>query len=158
MRTKFNFLLAVLLSSLCITFTACSNDDDKDKTTSDYAKEIAGTYIGNIYLDGIDQPIETDAMINITRNENSKVTLKINQTIALLPINVECESDVVYSNEKYQISGEAGVDMGEPLRVPMKINGDIDKAGNATIHINIPQLEVSVVYKGKKEVVYTIGL
>lgn len=150
MKTKFNLLFVMLLSALCFTFTSCSDDDDDDKTT-DYAKEITGNYKGDVFPKGSDEALATDATINVTRNSDNNVTLKIDQTIPNVgPINVECKSDVVYSNEKYQVSGTAEYKLGE-ASLPVTIKGDIDKSGNATIEIEIPLAEISVVYKGKKQ-------
>lgn len=152
MKTKFNLLFVMLLSSLCITFTSCSDDDDDDKTT-DYAKEIAGTYKGDVFPDGVDQAIATDATITITRNSDTNVSLKMEQEIANVgTIKVDCKSDVAYTSEKYEIAKTTTTAEVKGMPIPVTVNGNVDKSGNATINIEIPLLEnMKVVYKGKKQ-------
>lgn len=147
MKTKFSLLFAMLFSFLCITFTSCSDDDDE---TVNYAKEIAGTYKGDISPEGSDEVLATDATITFTRNSDKNVTLKVDQTIADLPINVECTSDVTYTAEKYHIDGTTEFKMGDAT-YPVNVTGSIDQSGNATINIAIPLLDTRVVYNGKKQ-------
>lgn len=158
MKTKFNFLIVMLLSSLCITFTSCSDDDDDDKKT-DYAKEITGEYKGDIYLaEGNDTPIATDAAIKVTRIADNKVKLEMNQQILVMKIDIAYESDVVYTNDKYSIKkGKTKVTIpvegvGD-MDIDVELDGSFDKEGNSTINIavDIPNSPIKVIYKGKRQ-------
>ncbi|MDR3267958.1 MAG: hypothetical protein LBT83_02680, partial [Tannerella sp.] len=73
MNSKFRLFFMLFLSSLCIGFSSCSNDDD------DYAKAIAGTYHGVLTL--AEAPIATDVEIVITRDAENQITLKLNETV-----------------------------------------------------------------------------
>lgn len=149
MIMKLRSFFVMLLSALCITFTSCDKDDDDDKTV-DYATEIAGTYKGDVFLGPSETPVAPGATITFTRIDVNKVTLTMNETIANLPINVTCESDVVYSNNTYRISGTTQFEMGGAA-LPVNVEGTIDKDGNADINIAIPLASIDVVYKGKKQ-------
>lgn len=147
----------MLISSLCITFTSCSDDDDDDKTTPDYAKEIAATYKGDIFMVG-DNPVATDAIIKVTRIAENKVKLEMNQDILTLPINIECESDVKFANDKYSIEGKTTVSLPVEgvgtVDAGVELDGNFDKEGNSEINITVKQSEestIKVVYKGKKQ-------
>jgi len=149
----------MLLSSLCITFTSCSDDDDDKPTTTDHAKEIAGEYKGNIYMaGGNDTPIATDAVIKVTRIADNKVKLELDQYILIQQFEIKYESDVAYANDKYSIKkGTTKVPItvegvGE-IEVDLELDGSFDKEGNSTVNIGvkIPNAPVNVIYKGKKQ-------
>jgi len=160
MKTKFNLFVVMLLSSLCFTFTSCSDDDDDDNpVTPDYAKEIIGDYKGDIYLaDGNDTPIATDAIIKVTRISDNKVKLELNQYILIQEFEIKYESDVEYANDIYSIKkGTTKVpitveEVGE-MKVDVELDGSFDKEGNSTVNIavKIPNAPVNVVYKGEKQ-------
>jgi hypothetical protein len=149
MNTKIK-LFVILLTLMSIGVSSC-NDDEKAKT--DYAKEIAGTYKGNITLAG--DPVATDVQIDVVYKSENKVSLKMNQTIPVinLPINIESPSDVTYTNNVYNISTSASIEIGMPIPIPVTVAGTIDKTGTATFNIGvaIPDAPVNAVYTGTKQ-------
>jgi hypothetical protein len=150
MNLKFRLFFMLFLSALCVGFTACSNDDDED-----YAKAIAGTYNGGLTMEGA--PIASNVAIAITRDAENQITLKMNETVLFMQIDIICKSGVTYASSKYAISGTttfnmeiAGTEISMP--VPVRVNGTIDKSGTANIQINvdIPDAPVTVIFGGQK--------
>ena len=152
METKNRFFLLMLLSALFIGFTSCGSDDED----TDYAKEIAGKYIGTLTMEGM--PIAQDVEITVTRNSNTKATLKINQELAILPgmpLNIECPSDVTFKDNEYSVTGKTTW----MLIAPITVNGTISSGGQANINIliSIPNTagemagDFNVVFDGTKK-------
>jgi hypothetical protein len=118
------------------------NDDEKEKT--DYAKEIVGNYKGAVTSG--EYPLASDVTISIAHESENKVVLKLDETIAGIPIKIECKSDVIYSNNKYNISATTTFN-----EAPVTVEGDIDREGNAVLDIKIPAFELDVVFSGTKQ-------
>lgn len=75
MNKKLIYLL-MLVFTLGLSFTACSDDDD-DKTT-DYAKDIAATYAGTLTIPGLSvEPITIDKDITLTRTAENKAKVEL---------------------------------------------------------------------------------
>ncbi|MDR0680634.1 MAG: calycin-like domain-containing protein [Dysgonamonadaceae bacterium] len=160
MNTKIK-LFFILFTFMCIGIVSC-NDDEK-KTETDYAKEIAGKYIGAITSG--DVPIAPNAEVNVEYVSENKVTLKMNQEVLGLPINIACESDVKYSNNEYNVSGDVTLNLivsaeAPAMPVPVSLSGKIDSKKVATLNINVAApadpspiqgLPISVVFTGTKQ-------
>jgi hypothetical protein len=143
------------LSALCMGFTSCGDKDD-EKENDNYGQTIAGTYSGNLLMENEPDPIVSGARITIARDDDRHVTLKMNETVMNLPVNIECKSDVTYSNNLYQVTGNTtfNMSMGEvTLPVPVVVNGTIDRNGKASININVdvPAGAVAVVFDGQRQ-------
>ena len=76
-KFKFSFAaMMVAMLSMCVAFTSCSSDDDNDTVAA--AKEIVGSYTGNLAMTVMGEPSTND---NITMkfeavdNATVKVTL-----------------------------------------------------------------------------------
>jgi hypothetical protein len=152
---KSKLFVFMLLTALCAGFTSCSKDDD-DKSDDNYAKAIAGTYKGQILMDGLQ--VVPEAQIVITRDGDKQVTLKVAETVLGLNVDIACKSEVTYNDNKYAISGNTTFNMaigegGGTLPIPVAVSGTIDKAGKASINItvNIPGAPVTVVYDGSRK-------
>ncbi|MDR1602526.1 MAG: calycin-like domain-containing protein [Tannerella sp.] len=139
---------AVILSILLgIGATSCS----KDNESADHARTIAGTYKGVLHI--ANMPDVENVTIEIIRDGVNQVTLKMNETVLTLPINISCESIVLYNDQDisgvttYNMVTEAGT-----VPVPVTIKGTI-KSGTAslTIQVAIPNLPVEVLFDGKKQ-------
>jgi hypothetical protein len=141
MNTKIK-LFVILLTFMSIGISSCNDDE------TDYAKEIVGTYKGDITMEGSEDPILTEVQIDVVYKSENKVSLKMNQTIPVinLPINIESPSDVTYTNNVYNISTSALIEMGT-----VTVTGTIDKTGEAKFDIAIPAASVNVVYNGTKQ-------
>ncbi|MDR1406633.1 MAG: calycin-like domain-containing protein [Tannerella sp.] len=149
MKSKL-FSAMLCLSVLCIGFTACSDDEKED---GNYAKAIAGTYKGSLLMESA--PIVSDAQIDVIRDDDRNVTLKMNETVLTMSVDIECKSEVSLSNGQYLLSGSTtfNMSMGEAtVPVPVKVNGTIDSAGKANIRISVevPNLPVEVIFDGQK--------
>jgi hypothetical protein len=150
MNTGMKLFFTVVLSAACIGFTSCSDDKEED-----VAGAIAGTYTGNLTL--ADQVVAQNTQIGIAKaSSKTQVTLTMNETVAMLPINIKCTSAVTLLNGTYSFAGSTTFDMpaGEStIPVPVTLNGTIDKSGNAVININVavPDAPVAVVYKGSRQ-------
>jgi hypothetical protein len=143
--------MTMCLSALCMGFTACNDKDDEN-----HAQAIVGTYSGNLLIESA--PIVNDARITITRDDDRHVTLKMNETVMGMPVNIECKSDVAYSNNQYLVTGKTTFNMDVegvpvPVPVPVSVDGTIDRNGKASIRINveIPTGALTVVFDGKKQ-------
>jgi hypothetical protein len=130
------FGMTVWLSALCMGFTACG---DKEGTEdNNYAQAIAGTYKGNLQMLGA--TLVPDAQITITRNDDSHATLKMNETVMGMSVNIECRTDVTSVGNQYGIAGNTTFNMdagGTSIPVPVAVSGTIDGAGKTTININV---------------------
>lgn len=136
MKTNFKFLLFVMLSAcFFLSNTACSDDDDKNPTV-DYAKDIKGTYTGTVFLAG--SPIATDVEISVEYASVNNVTLKMNQTIMTLPLNITCPAQVASKDGAYSVTGNTNVSLPEsPLSLPVSINGTFDGKKDGTLNISV---------------------
>jgi hypothetical protein len=127
-----------------IGVTSCSKDKD-------YARTIAGTYKGVLHI--ANMPDVENVTIEIVRTGDNLVTLKMNETVLGLPINISCES-IVLSNDR-DIAGATTFNMPTEVGtvpVPVTISGTI-KNGTAslTIQVAVPGLPVEVIFDGKKQ-------
>jgi hypothetical protein len=128
--------MMVCLSALWIGFTACSDKNEKDK--DDYAQAIAGTYKGSLQMGGM--PIVPEAQITVARDDNRHATLKMNETVLGMSVNIECKTDVTSTSGQYRIAGNTTFNMdagGTSIPVPVVVDGTIDDAGKSTININV---------------------
>ena len=159
MKKIMKSFMAVALG-LSLVLAGCSKDDEVPK--DDYAKEIAGTYVGDILL-AEQLEVATDIPITITKVDEETVELSLSTMLTNVPVigsltlnNVKCEVTVTKSGDDYFINGTTNVSIQElgntPL--PLKIeNGRIKSNGQANIPITIT-LEtggVTVVYDGQKQ-------
>lgn len=140
--------MAILSVLLGIGATSCSKDKDKE----DYAHTIAGTYKGVLHI--ADMPDVENVTIEIARTGANQVTLKMNETILGIPINISCESIKLHNAQ--DISGTTTYNMptedGTTVPVPVTINGTIGNgAASLTIQVAIPNLPVVVVFEGTKQ-------
>jgi hypothetical protein len=150
MKSKLFFLM--LLTAVCAVFTSCSKDDDDN-----YAKAISGTYKGQLTMAGA--TIVPNAQIVITADGDKQITLKMQETVLTLNVNIACKSDVTYKDKQYVISGSTTFNMetdvvGFTVPVPVKVDGTIDKQKNANIHIHVdaPGVgTVEVIYDGRRQ-------
>jgi hypothetical protein len=150
---------------LSLVLSGCSKDDDE---SADYAKEIAGNYVGNILLAG-QLEVATDIPIAITKVNDKTVELSLSTTLTDLPVigeitlnNVKCEATVTKSGSDYALNGNTTVIIPEAAEInpalaniplPLKIeDGRIKSNGEATIPITITMGDdITVVYKGQKQ-------
>jgi hypothetical protein len=137
MEVKNKFFLLMLASALFIGFTSCGDDDDD----SDYAKEIAGTYKGDLTIENMGTI--PDVIITVTRNSNSKVTLTLDtQNLPILSDLgfgvAECPSDVTFKNGIYSITGKTTWMAMATIPIPIEVtNSTINSTGQADININV---------------------
>ncbi|MDR2038968.1 MAG: calycin-like domain-containing protein [Bacteroidales bacterium] len=135
-----------------------------------YAEEIAGTYTGILEIE--EQTVAQNVKIAVEEISDTKVNLKMNQTVMELPINItKCESEVLYANDKYTINagttvtlpkeaveGLLGMEIpmpGTTLDVPITVKGEFNKSNEAQINIGLvnfmdQSVFLNVVFKGKK--------
>lgn len=125
MNKGLKLFFMMFASVLLIGFASCDKDDDGD--TTDYAKDIVGSYVGT--LSGTMLPIEIEnVMIGINYVSLNKVELVMEQDVMEdMPINISATSPVVFTDGKYYIEGTAIFEMFE-MPMPVKITGDIDQA------------------------------
>ncbi|MDH6307824.1 hypothetical protein M2451_000273 [Dysgonomonas sp. PFB1-18] len=148
MNKKLIYLLA-LVFSLGLSFTACGDDDDDPVVTSDYAKEIAGTYKGTltVTIAGQDTPIERE--IKVERTAENKATVSV---IGFSFEGIGELGDIVVENIPVSKSGETinlaetkkdvtlnilGVDATVKVTVSGTVKGKV-------IDLKIPVAEVPV--------------
>jgi hypothetical protein len=134
-------MLSVLLG---IGATSCSKDKD-------YALTIEGKYKGVLRITSM--PEVPNVTIEIVRESVNLVTLKMNETVLSIPINIACKSIVLHNAQ--DILGATTFDMPTEvgtIPVPVTISGTI-KSGTAllTIQVAIPGLPVEVIFDGKKQ-------
>lgn len=149
---KSKLFLMMFVSALCLGFASCSDDDDDEVV--DYAKEIAGTYVGKVAVNGTELPDE--AKIEFVYNSKDNVTMKMVQNIAGQNIEIECKSPVTLKDNKYNVDGQSTVDLGYEQPIPVKVNGDVDKNKKAVINIvvgteGMPGFPMNVVYTGTRK-------
>jgi hypothetical protein len=133
-----------------IGIVSCS-DDEKE---TDYAKEIVGDYKGAITFNGINTP---NVLIEVEYGSENKVILKMNQEVAGLQIDIECNSDVKYANNEYNISGTTTFNLvvaaeTPAVPVPVTVDGTINKEGTAILNMNVATPSpLTVVFTGTKQ-------
>jgi hypothetical protein len=144
-----------------IGIVSCS-DDEKE---TDYAKEIVGSYKGDIKSEDGSTIVGDTAIVNIVYRSENKVILKMNQKIAGLPIDIECNSEVKYADNEYVVSGNASFNypiegLSVPVSLPVSVSGKIDTKKGATLNISIatpdpsisiPLFPLTVVFTGTKQ-------
>ncbi|MDR2474698.1 MAG: calycin-like domain-containing protein [Bacteroidales bacterium] len=145
MKTNRKFLFFAAFAALTLGFASCTDKDDGE----DYAPNVVGEYTGTLEMDGM--PIASDVEINVTKTAKNKVELAMNQVIAGMPVNINADSNVTLSGEKYAVSGKATYNYS----VEVTINGTVDKTGNAIFDIVLSPSPVGdgtldIVFKGKK--------
>jgi Iap family predicted aminopeptidase len=148
--------MMMCLSALCMGFTSCGDKDD-EKENDNYGQAIAGTYSGNLQMAGA--TIVPSASITIARDDDRHVTLKMNESVMGLSVNIECKSDVTYSNNQYRVAGNTTFNMTvegapAPIPVPVVVDGTIDRNGKASININVDVPvtgAVAVVFDGQRQ-------
>ncbi|GHT02048.1 hypothetical protein FACS189421_14610 [Bacteroidia bacterium] len=163
MKVNKNLFFILFVSVICLGFTACNNDDDKQ---TDYAHNIVANYTGT--LSGASE-VPIPATIAIEHSAPYKVNLKLNQTIAGLPINITCPTDVIEKDGKYSLSGNTTIDLplgenGAPVSIPVEVTGNVTvttdavisakvalitiKVGNAALQAVVPVFPLTVVFSG----------
>jgi hypothetical protein len=139
------------LSALCTGFTSC--DDKKEVEDNNFAQAIAGTYSGTLSVPGAE---DSNAQIEIVREDDSHAILKMNETVMALPVNIECRTAVTFSSSLYQIAGSTTFNMGTaevPVLIPVDVTGTINGSGKALIQItvDVPGLgQIPVAFGGQK--------
>jgi hypothetical protein len=137
MKTNIKLFFILFVSVLCLGFTACSDDDDKD-----VAKNIVGNYTGTLLGAA---PEAISSTIAIEHLSDTKVNLKLTQNIAGLPINITCASDVIKKDGKYSFTGVTTTDLplapdGSNISIPVDVKGEVvivSKVKTATITIAV---------------------
>ncbi|MDR0364981.1 MAG: Ig-like domain-containing protein [Bacteroidales bacterium] len=121
--------------------------------SEDYAQKIAGTYIGAMSMAG--SVVEEAARIDVNYLSLNRVELTMNQTlnVAGMPIpiviDIACESDVTLVGEKpYITTTTTFAFMGAEWDV--KVDGSFDD-DSAHIIIHVEQLNINVIFDGKRE-------
>lgn len=160
-------LLFVFISSLALGFTACGDDDD-DPVVTDHAKEVQGTYNGDLTVkieNAPDETVKKDIKLERTAENKVKVTLA-DFVYQELPIgNIVVDNIPVSKNgETYNLAETTTsleIDLGEVLgkhTVGVKVKGTVKKVdGKDTLDLNIavsdvPALEnLDVVFSGSKK-------
>jgi hypothetical protein len=143
------FSVTVWLSALCLGFTACGDKEDHTEDTN-YAQAIAGTYRGDLSIGGAEG---NEAQIVITRDDDRHATLKMNETVMAIPVNIACKTDVTYTGNQYGISGTTTFNMGT-VDVPVTVSGTVDKSGKTSIQIGVevPAIgSIAVTFEGQKQ-------
>lgn len=125
-----------------LSFTACSDDDE----TTDYAKEISGTYNGNIQVKiGSGTPVDVvDQNIYMTYKNESTIDLELKAfkfgPIDLGDIKIE-NVKVIHAGETSTIAGAGKIkkdvlDNGTEMDLDISVNGTITgKAAVITIGV-----------------------
>jgi hypothetical protein len=140
----------VWLSVLCTGFTAC---DKKEAENNNFAQAIAGTYLGNLSIEGAEG---SSAQIVIARVDDQHATLKMNEAVMGMAVNIECRTEVTYSGYLYRFSGNTTFNMagGEvSIPVPVAVEGTVDSSGKTSIHITVevPGIgSIPVTFEGQK--------
>jgi hypothetical protein len=155
MRKVMKSFMALSLG-LSLVLAGCSKDEDEN-----YAKEIAGKYVGTISMGG-DQ-VASNVEINVVAKNGTTATLSLNTTIpqALqgndLLLDVSCETAVSKLGNDYTVTGNTTVSiLGYETPLPVTIDGLISSAGRADLAISIvmappPAEPVSAVFSGTKQ-------
>lgn len=87
MNKKLIYLL-MLVFTLGLSFTACSDDDDDDNKV-DYAKEIAATYDGTLTIPGLAaEPITLTKDITLSRTTTNKAKVELKDLVLDENMNV----------------------------------------------------------------------
>ena len=145
MNKKLIYLL-MLVFTLGLSFTACSDDDDDDDNGKNYAKEVAGTYTGPLTLKipvmEVDETI-TDKKIELTRVSDDKVNLKLKEfsygplTLGDIPVD---EITVTKDSSTYKLADTSkDIDLlGGAMTATVTISSSTVKDGklNMTIKVN----------------------
>ena len=163
-------LLILIIALFSFSLAGCKDDED-----TNYAKDIEGTYKGDLNLGG-QLPVGTNVEIKIERKDNSHVTLTLNENltnlpplfegggaIEQLPLDVSCVCIVTYSVDPsylgttgYYIGGETMVTLPIPgLSSPVEtsVGGIITSEYDATINIvvDIMGTPLTVIFEGDKQ-------
>jgi hypothetical protein len=141
---------------LSLVLSGCSKDDDE---SGDYAKEIAGNYVGNISLNGL--TVATNIEIVIKKVDEKTAELSLNAKLPNLPDigeitlnNVKCEVAVIKEKDDYALNGKTTVSIPElgNTSFPLEIKDGYIKSGQADIPIIISMgVDIPVVYNGQKQ-------
>jgi hypothetical protein len=122
MKKNVNLFFILLVSVLCVGFTACNKDDDES-----YAKDIAADYTGLLTGTDLQDPTATVlATISIKEKSDDKVNLIFTQAIAGMSFDIACEATVTKTNGIYYVDGTTAVSVqgiGSPI--PVNITGDV---------------------------------
>lgn len=163
MNKKLIYLL-MLVFTLGLSFTACSDDDDDDKKT-DYAKDIAATYAGTLTIPGLRaEPITMDKDITLTRTADNKAKVELKElsieivdgtptpvgTISVDNIEVSKSGDTYTLKET---TTSITIDL-VPTPVDVKVSGTVkDNKLNLTIVVTkIPVFEtLNISFAGTKK-------
>jgi hypothetical protein len=143
--------MMVWLSVWCTGFTAC---DKKETENNNFAQAIAGTYRGNLSVEGAES---SSAQIVITRVDDQHATLKMDEIVMGLPVNIECRTEVTYSGNLYRFSGNTTFHMGAgevAIPVPVAVDGTVDGSGKTSIRIavEVPAIgSVPVTFEGQRQ-------
>ncbi|MDR1681180.1 MAG: hypothetical protein LBS12_05285 [Prevotellaceae bacterium] len=135
--------MMALALGLVFVAAGCSKDDDNK---DDFAKDIAGTYVGTLTMG--EEVLAEDANITITRVDATNVLIGLNETIVVstapIPLNVSCASTVTKTGNNYVIAGTDEVEIPAMGTFPVSIAGTIDNAGNAGFLITVTEVPVFV--------------
>lgn len=147
------FLMLAFSLSL---FSACSDDDDDDK---DYAKEIAGTYTGDLTISVPEtEPVVTNNInISVTRNSTDKVQVELKDfTYESMDLDITVENiPVTKSNNTYSLA-ETSKELelaGGAIKANVKVSGTVDSSKKLNLKIDVtattPQLFIPVTFSGE---------
>jgi hypothetical protein len=155
MKTFFKGFLALFLGLSLLT--SCSKDDN-------YAKEIEGTYTGNVWIASPANVVAENAKIVVAAEGDTKVKISINETISILDpdsgmqlsmtIKASCDANVTKGGETYTASGSttATLEMeGMPIPVPATITGTFN--GNKmelAMNASFMEVDMSVNFSGTR--------
>jgi hypothetical protein len=153
MRTGINLFFILFVSTICVAFTSCRDDDDTDP-----AKAIEATYKGTLNPNQSEVPIASGVEIKIEYVSKNKAKLNLTTPVSGIT-GIACETQVTVDakeSNKYLLEGTASPDLkiGETTtiqQVPINVTGSVKIVANvktATINITVGsetlQTEVSI--------------
>jgi len=140
MKKNVNLFFILLVSVLCVGFTACNKDDDES-----YAKDIAADYIGTLVgTDVTDPTAPVTTTISIKYKSETKIDLSLKQTIAGIPFDIACEALITKKDGIYYLEGVTVVNL-EMQGLETSIPIPVAIAGNITVSdVKTAKLEMLV--------------
>lgn len=129
MNRKLIYLL-MLVFTLGLSFTACSDDDDK----VDYAKDVAATYAGDLKIPGLigETPLSNEIILSRASENKVKLILQelvipLNATTQMKVTGIEVKSvRVSKSDETYKLEKTTE-------NITVKLNGETEMPAKVTV-------------------------
>lgn len=152
----------MLVFTLGLSFTACSDDDDDNSN----AKQIAGTYSGNLNITGLtSEPVSSSIVLSKVSDNTVKMSIasldipNIGDVtgIAVNSVSVtKSESNYALTSDTEDIKVNVDLLGGEKTAKVKVVSGTITSSGAIELSIlvtdiqDLPEVTLAITFSGKK--------